>query len=90
MARCHGLGVLMNHFRSLCYYSFSARRCHPLIDWTGVGLIVLWSGKREGDSTKGPLQVFFGQGEYLQSKRLLIVLSLLFENHNDFVSVLRF
>jgi hypothetical protein len=75
---------------SLLFY-VSARRYHYPIDWTGVGLIVSWSGKREGDSTKGPLPVFFfGQGEIPAIGKIAICFVIAFENHNDHVSILRF
>jgi hypothetical protein len=75
---------------SLLFFVFGTALSH-LIDWIGVGLIVSWSGKREEDSTKGPSSIFFSVKENTcNQKDCQLFLLLLFENHNDFVSVLRF
>jgi hypothetical protein len=61
MARYHGLGVLINFSSESLLFYVSARRYHYPIDWTGVGLIVSWSGKREGDFTEGSLAGFLAK-----------------------------
>lgn len=89
MARYHGLGVLINCFRRGFLFYVSARRYHYLIDWTGVGLIVSWSGKREGFSTTGPSPGFWS-GRIPAIGKIAFCFVIAFENPNDFVSVLRF
>jgi len=76
-------------FSESLFLFVSARRYHYLIDWTGVGLIVSWSGNREGYSTKGPSPGFWS-GRIPAIRKIAYRFVIAFENPNDFVSVLRF